>query len=60
VHILGHHHGPLGFLCKPNLGYDSCSRFVFHQLVDYKVANICERRNVVDGRFHLGQSCVNM
>ncbi len=53
AHIFGHHRGPLGFLCRSNLGCDSFGRLAFHQLVDRKVANGRERHNVLDGCLHL-------
>jgi hypothetical protein len=30
VHVLGHHCGPLGFLHKRSLGYDSYSHLMLH------------------------------
>jgi hypothetical protein len=54
THVLGHHYGPLGLFYRRSLGCDSRSRLALHQLVDHKVANDCERRNVFDGRLHLG------
>jgi hypothetical protein len=56
AHIIGHHCGPFGLLPKRSLGCDSCSCFVLHQLVDHKVTNDRERRNVLDGHLHLGHS----
>jgi hypothetical protein len=59
VHVLGHHHGPFGLLRKRNLGYDSRSYLALHWLIDRKVANSRERRNVLNGHLHLRQLCIN-
>ncbi len=39
VHVFGHHHSPLGLLCRHSLGCDKRSHLMLHQLVDRKVAN---------------------
>ncbi len=57
AHVFGHHHGPLGLLRRRSLGCDSQGCLAFHQLVDRKITNNHERRNVLNGPLHLGQPC---
>jgi hypothetical protein len=59
THVLGHHRGPLGLFYRLNLGCYSRNCLALYQLVNRKVVSGRERRNVLDGCLHLGQSRVN-